>query len=696
MSLPDSESAPQTNREAAAQVVPALPYTPDETAYAVDPANLPEAKYGALLKSVDEGATMVLSVAGPDRSRELIELNRTEAAAYIRDIPDRDRFIAGKIREARARRALEAFDRLRGRDAIEKTELDPRAEAAMREFGMLEETRTPLEEGGYALSLRLNESKRSDVERRLREGFWDDGVGGSAYGSGYQAPTEREYRPPGGPANQQLLISDVWDQQAKCYWALTHDPVAKRACGIISDFVLGRGVQIIADDSNVQDVIDEFMDRDNIARRLASFVVDITAFGELFARLIPIGGGRSKVRTMPPETIWEIITDADDALDVYAYVQRYMTRVVLFAQNIPAARARWIERTIPADEMIHVKINAKESDVRGRSDLFPALGWMKRLRDYLDAKVQKEYASAAYQWDYLIKGGGQNDIVRIASSVIPAVQPEPGSFFLHNDLVEVKPVQSGVRSTGSEGDVTYETLLNQIALAVGLTKEYFGAASHMARASALIATEPAAKLFESRQDVIADFITKLLIKVIQEAQAGGILAEDVATDFRVVMPAIVKADAQARATMIANAEASNYITHRRAAEETINELEIDNYDYDEEMNELRAEMAPNPEGVIEPWQITSKNGQQVKKGTPTPKDVAFNPGEVPDPSFAGGDDGDPTPPGAGIDPAAVSPTSAVGAKNIRDQQGRGGKQDTTTMEAAIREARKSGAIVIIP
>jgi len=46
---------------------------------------------------------------------------------------------------------------------------------------------------------------------------------------------------------------------------------------------------------------------------------------------------------------------------------RHSARVFAPA-NLPQAQTHWVERWIARDEMLHVPINAKESDARGRGE----------------------------------------------------------------------------------------------------------------------------------------------------------------------------------------------------------------------------------------------------------------------------------------------------------------------------------------
>ncbi len=654
---------------------PAPAYEPETDAYAVDDAQNP---YRQFYESVQSGARVTLQLACADGRREQIALNEADSKRWVEcELEDRIAFANGKIYERRRQTARSALAALRERGAT-IAQLTPDEEACLREFGLIEDVQMPLPDGGYAQSPALRESK-------LREdGFWDGGFDG-AEGSSYTAPTQREYLPQGGPQGQQQMISDVWQAQAKCYWAWTHDPLARAACELVADFVLGRGVSVIANDQRVQLVIDEFLARDGFQERLHEIAVSLSRDGELFLRFFPLGDGRTKVRSLPPETIWEIVTDAEDPLTVYWYVQRYNTRYVLFAPpGLEAAQMRWIDRMIPAAEVVHIKINAKESDVRGRSDMFPALGWMKRMRDYFDAIIQKEYANAAYQWWYQINGGAA-DIARIASTVIPTERPMPGSYFLSNDQVKIQAVNSQIRAVGGQYSA-YDALLNHISLPFGLNKTYFGADTHTNRASALVATEPTAKHLENRQEIIGYAYRCVIDRVIGEARKHALPILNGVTDwgFKTSFPSIIKADAAARAQMIRQGEASAYFSKKTAAEYFAGEAEIEDYDFDTEMQGIQAELGQDPRKLI------AHDMAQVAKGTPQRGDIAFNPGEVPDPDLA---------PKPAPTPAQASPTSAVGAAKIRNEQGPGGVNDRSTMESdeAFHEAaRARGAVVIIP
>jgi hypothetical protein len=694
------------------------PYEPDLEAYKVDDANDP---YRRFTESIQAGATIQLSMPCTDGRREIIELDSTESQAWIREpLSERITFANYKIRERRATVAIKAAQRLSGRAVIEHKDLKPDEEAFLREFGLIEDTLVPLSEGGYDRKLRLREAQVMSASSRLSEsGFWD-GAFDDATAFGYDAPTEREYLPRGGPMGQQQMIADVWDALAKSYYAWTHDPAIRFALELISDFVLGRSFSIIAESDKVQAIIDEFQNREllpqsqqsispwgpgRVSNRLHDMATSLWRDGDLFIRKFPLGDGRMKVRTLPAESIWETITDAEDPLDVYFYVQRYQTRVVLMAPaDLPQTHSRWVERWVQRDQMVHTIINAKESDARGRGDPFPSLGWAKRLRDFFDALIQKQYAQAAYQW-WIKVNGGMADVQRLATTAIPSSKPQPGSYMMTNDAVEVAPLASNVRAGVSGEGSAYDALINHVALSFGLNKSYFGVDSRANRATALVATEPTAKHLETRQDLIIAFLTKLIGDVITEALKYGLIPPKEDLSFRVKLPSIIKADSNTRGEMIRKAEGMAYISKQTAAEEYMGEAEVPDYDFDDEQTKIQAETGQDPKKLI------MKDVEMIAKGAPQPSDIAFPPGDVPNPD-AQPTNGQPThgrtngrsngvKPTDTPDPHNASPTSATGANAIRNELGHGGTYggDRSSMESddAFREeCKRRGVVVIYP
>ncbi len=603
---------------------PRDPYTPDETAYEIDPADSPIYQFFEAVKSPDKRVT--------------VEAHFKHATVTLG---------RGDLREATKAKTFEGF------------------------------VETLFEHRRRVLS--SNEGIVAEAQRKLREGIELDDYESIAVGNtgtGASPPTPDEVLPLGnGPYNQQLYLYDYWSMLAKCFWAASHDPVAKGALGIIVDFVLGRGFQMVFKDPLVQKEWDAFWELNRGEERIYTWLLDWFRDGENWTRFFPQGDRPPLIAMLEPSTIPDYVTDPENLDDVAYIIQMYSTQYQLYS-DAKHPMIRYIFRQLDPNLVIHSTINASAWEKRGRSDLFPVLGWLKRLRDYYSAETLKAIVQAAFAWDFTIKGAGVdvNTVNSYASQTPPPNLQQPGQGFYHNDAVEVKPLQSDKNSTSTGGIGIGDGLLGIIAVGMHIVKDYLGVTSRGARATAVVAETPSVKHFETRQQrVVRPWLLRMSKKVGEIAQAEGRLPKTnwyamdgqdsikhVARHLRkgdvraalhairgyvqggeereldmtcdVIFPDIVKGDRSVTIADAERAESDNYISKKRAAQIVATAFDIRDYDFEEEQDEIAAEGA----------QMIARTGQQVRKGAPSASDPAWNPGEVPDPDYSGsaGDDDD--------------------------------------------------------
>jgi len=665
---------------AVGKFVDADPYLPDISAYTPDPQNDRAQKLRAAVEKGD--VTLTLSTIAYDGRRERIDLNGAETRKYFESsLRARTELAMGKIREKRFAVASDAAEKIRAVGGlVEAAKVTPYEEACLREFGGIVEKRKriPLREGGY----------RMPVVEVLRED-WGENYGGSdaQIQRGY---LDQEWLNWSGPLGQQLYLNDIWDQAAKCFWAWHHDPIAQEGCNIIRNFVIGRGVTVEAKDKNVQRVIDTFDWFNGMAARWKTWTVGLSRDGELFVRKIPMadGTGRLRVRGLSPDTIWEVVTDAEDIETVYYYAQRYMTRTQLFEP--PSGDAQhWVSRDLPASEVIHAKVNVAESEVRGRSDLFVILGHLKRLRDLSDTVVLKDQAQAAYQYDFTVDGG-PTEISNFASTALPKGKPQPGSYFIHNKAATVQVLDSGKSQTSGQGS-SWEMLVTMCAIGLGIAKDYLGVTSRGSRATALVATEPTAMRLEERQDTLTDVGTDVYRAALVEAKKNGGCQDkdgnwiDVSGvkdwSFKISFPSIEKSDAGDRIDHVNQGVGMQYLSHRTGATMYANEMDIDEYDYDAECALIAAEMErKNPPLILATYSnLPMGDATSGVAGAPfgsTPTSPAPGTPGAPPANGKRGAPAHPAKPGGDASQGAgtKSPLSSGGAADIRNDLGRHGKE----------------------
>jgi hypothetical protein len=561
-------------------------YEPFVEAYAVDPANdlrsqfIREAKSG---KATLEAHMLTQSgIRMPLRMNE----SATKAFATAKDIEERGRFIAGPIREQARNMAREALKKLHESGDI--SAISPRAEWLLREAGAVYDEQYE-DHGRIRNRVRIREDIGNLPALNPGPGGWPGLYGDAAFS------------PPGGilndvylaygPSQQQLYLSDQWDMIAKAFWSWHHHPTAKQGIDILVEFVLGRGVVIICEDTDiVEPALKKFWTDNGMDRRLNVLAQDFFRDGETFVRPIGVGDGRTRVRTCEPSTMWEIVTDWLDIEDVFYYRQQFQTRTQLYAPPGSRPGQGYVLRDFTPDEIIHAKINVAASEVRGRSDLFPALGWLKLLSDYFTTVVVSQQTAAAQAFDISVAGGLADIQAAMTNFTIPSVN-NPGSANFHSDNITVETIGSDKAGGGSAAaGSTYAGLMTMAAQGMGAPRQYLGVEGQSAsRTTSLTATEPIAKKLQTRQDILRDIVVRVIKSALQEMDRFGLLDGAKSLAFEVEFPEIVSSDTPVKLEALRMGESMDYISKRTAAEAYAAELDMRRYDFDQEQKKIQDE-----------------------------------------------------------------------------------------------------------
>jgi hypothetical protein len=328
------------------------------------------------------------------------------------------------------------------------------------------------------------------------------------------------------------LEAGVFVHNSKAFEAYNHNPVARRVVNITRDFIFGHGLDHVSTSSDVDEVWTEFVERTDFYNLLADTIyTDLSWAGEMMFEWYdndPFKGA-TDFRMIDPSTVWEIVTDPEDIFNVYYYYQSYETAMQQYVTgNIPSTK--YIIRQIPANRVTHIKINSSMYEKRGRSDLFPNLGWVKRLKDLMNARVIKGQLEAAFVWDVEVLSGDAN----VAAVGLKLPDPyKAGSTFVHNKNIKLTPVSSSLKGNEQEPDV--ENLITLIALGGNIPKEFLGQTSRGGRGGQLLSSEPGTKWFERRQVLIDRIVHTVANRVIGNAIKANILSlDDILKDARSV------------------------------------------------------------------------------------------------------------------------------------------------------------------
>jgi hypothetical protein len=490
------------------------------------------------------------------------------------------------------------------------------------------------------VAMRLMESGRMTLQEgtaRLREGgyfadpFLSFETGAlSSSDMSLLGPNDEFIPLAGGPGSKQLYLYDMLLAHARAFEAINHNPIAKQIVELTTNFVLGRGVRAKANHPRVQELWDQFWKANRMDERLRTWMRDLSWQGELFVRCFPGGPGGMVVRELDSSSIWEVVTNPEDIEEVYYYHQQFSSA---FQTNTRTGidSSRYVVRQIPAAEMEHLRVNISSGEKRGRSDLYSLLTWLKRVKDYYNAVVVRAQEEASHCRE-IILDGSDADVQAAASDPQFNQPPPPGSNWIHNRAVEVKPsslmhgdLGSGSRDIGGQ-------ILGVIAVGASMPPPWLSfTGTEATRANTLTAAEPATQHFGSRQRLCEIILQRMkdrvlpewkrlrllpdtevekvtvralirlvrdqkfgeLVTVLGQVLTGGGLARKVPLDTGIefIFPEVKTSNRTEKIKDIQTAEAGRHFSHERSSNMIAAELEVTTYDFQEEMAAIQEEVA---------------------------------------------------------------------------------------------------------
>ncbi len=483
---------------------------------------------------------------------------------------------------------------------------------------------------------------------KLLEGFGVDAFDlGDDVGFGnVTGPPNNEYTPlMGGPSSKNLYLYDYLEMHAKCFWAKNHHPLGKAIIRTLRNYVIGKGCTLLFKNPDCQKAWDEFLKRAKFPSKLRTDTETMLWSGEIMSEKVKVNG-KPSLAQVDPSTVWEIVTDPlTPDVPIYFH-QQYPTQWQLVYKPGDVS-LEYVINDIPGEKMIFHKINTSPGEKRGRSELFPVLSWLKRYRDYLNAKVIKAQAEASWALDVEVDGS-QADTDRIAGDPSMTKIPPPGSTRVHNKEVKYEFLTPTASSTQGRDDVA-DQLVKTIAIGAGVAPEWLGeSAAGSTKETARTKEGPASRNVESLQIVMEEYIRevaeyvmaedgdipeeqirpaslgkvkqallqrdwKKLLKEVTALMVGGDIVEATDKGFEVIMPEMDTDDRKTKLDAIVLAEVRKYITHIRAATMFAKELNITDYDGDAEAAEIQAEADMG--GGNEEWAAAGKGAAGKDQGS---------------------------------------------------------------------------------
>ena len=306
------------------------------------------------------------------------------------------------------------------------------------------------------------------------------------------------------PADFRTVI-----EQSLIAWR--EDPIARRIVNVTTQFSIGRGFRIAADDPGTDEFLHEFWENplNHMDARLLEWSDELCRTGNLFIMLASDSGGMSYVRAIPSGLIEEIIPMENDIEQPMLFRMREAADPARL--RIPEEKTvKPASLTEPGTEecMLHFTVNRPIGGQWGESDLAPVLLWMERYRQWLQDRADLNHYRSSFV--YMVKAPELNDEERRLRSVqLNQGEPNPGTFFVVGENEEWNAVQPNLESSDANEDGL--SIKKMIAAGAGIPVSFLAEPGSASKAESGGMEDSACRNFRQRQQVLL-WITETVLR----------------------------------------------------------------------------------------------------------------------------------------------------------------------------------------
>lgn len=298
--------------------------------------------------------------------------------------------------------------------------------------------------------------------------------------------------------------------------AFHRNPDGKRGTNLVANFTIGNGFHLLTFHPDVEELLNEFIE--NPQNRIREYerqaANDLLVDGELILQWFH---DKDTGTVVMPKRPWELEFIKTE-LGNYHNVLEYQFQLIKDQYDAIGGTFETDFIKIPADEILFVAINNNSYELRGRSELYPILPWMKARKDWLENRARINYWLSMVLWS--IKVDTNNPSALAAVKANWATPPKPGSVAVQHSSIEVEPIQASPQASESADDG--RQLLIQVAKGFGLPEYMLGDGANVNLASATRQQLPALVRFEDHQrTLLLELWEPMFKKVIQFAVDDG-------------------------------------------------------------------------------------------------------------------------------------------------------------------------------
>ena len=315
----------------------------------------------------------------------------------------------------------------------------------------------------------------------------------------------------------------------KCIEVFYKTPEGRAIIKNLTNYIVGSGVSWTCQDENpdVQKFVDDICLSPKVRfdRRQRSIVSRTLRDGELFVHILADQMGETyALRFYPPGEITEVKLDPQDAETVQEYKREWTG---------PDNKKQ--SKSIPADEIHHIKLDVDEDVPRGRPLMEPILKRLTQYEKWLNGRITINEAKSNIVLEKIVTGSPSR-VATVASSLPGttksaftddefAVQmPRPGTVAVHSDTIKYQWTGANINAEDCKEDGRQIRL----SIAAGVCMPEFLLTSDSSNAnysSTIIAESPFVKFVEACRFFFEQEFKLLFGRMIQKGIAGKSLPE---------------------------------------------------------------------------------------------------------------------------------------------------------------------------
>lgn len=293
--------------------------------------------------------------------------------------------------------------------------------------------------------------------------------------------------------------------------AWREDPLARRIVSLTTQFSIGRGFRIAAEDPHSDRLLHDFWEHplNHMDARLIEWSDELCRTGNLFIMLSSDISGMSYVRAVPAGQVGEILPMENDIEQPKAFRLReiYASDPARIPEEKSVRPASLIDPSL-LESMLHFTVNRPVGGQWGEPDLAPILVWLRRYNEWLEDRMRLNHYRTSFV--FTVKTSRCSEEMRAhRQNQLNLHPPAPGTILVVNADEQWEVIQPNLESDDANEDGF--AVKKMIAAGAGIPVSFLAETSGNSRTESSGMEDSACRNFRQRQQTLM-YITETVLR----------------------------------------------------------------------------------------------------------------------------------------------------------------------------------------